>query len=248
MMKFVFLNLGTNRSDVDAALPSIAAAIAEQLNGPFSAAHGGTYSVRVGSSPTDFQPDEVKVNIRDSIPEAPGAAGYHQNSSGVPDIEIGLDTVDSMTSGASSLSVVLSHECLEAALDPGANRWADQGNGVMSALEACDRVEESNYAASNGVSVSNFLLPAAFQPGAPAPWDYMNVTTSPNQIAQGGYDIQCSSPSDAHDVTASAGVGAPHGKMLHGPRFIGELPTGHRLARKSSPYSRTTRRGVKLAA
>jgi hypothetical protein len=245
-LSFVLLLQDASHADVQAAMPSIAAACEEQLNGPFSDFYGGKYSVRAGTSATDRRPGEIAVNLQNAIPEAPTAMGFHQVTNGVPDVEIGLNTVTGLTSGPEALSVVVSHEILETSLDPGANRWADRGDGTMCALEACDRVEQTTYAATNGVAVSNFLLPAAFLPGAVGPYDFLNRTTSANQILGGGYDIECTTPSDEHDVSAARaalGVANPPGPAR---RFVGEPLEGGQLARKSSPYSRTSRRGIRL--
>jgi hypothetical protein len=245
-LSFVLLLQDATRTDVQAALPSIAAACEEQLNVNFAPYYGGHFSVRAGVSATDRQPGEIAVNLQTSIPEAPGALGFHQDTNGVPDVEIGLDTVTGLTSGSEALSVVVSHEILETSLDPGANRWADRGDGTMCALEACDQVEQTTYNASNEVAVSNFLLPAAWIPGAVGPYDFLNMTTSGSQILAGGYVIICTTPTDEHNVQAARAALGVAAMPEEARRFVGDPLEGARLIRKSSPYSRTSRRGIKF--
>jgi Intein splicing domain len=136
-LKFVLYNLATGRDDVNGILPAIRDALDWQANGEFADAYGGVYQFRVGQSPFDRAKGEIGINIRHTVP-AQGAIAYHAVTNGVPDIEMALDLVRSLTTGTECLSSALSHEVLETALDPGANRWATRGDGqTADALEAC---------------------------------------------------------------------------------------------------------------
>lgn len=249
---FVIINHSSDDSVgsnlLDSVLITIRDALTEQLNTSYSDFYGGNYHVRVGTI-QDRSSGEVAINIRDSIPEAPGALGYHYVTDGVPDIEIGLDTIDGYVTGSQSLSAVASHEVLETGGDRGANEWVDRGDGTMRAKELCDTVEDTTYAATNGASLSNFLLPNAFIPGAPGPWDFLQLLASANSMTAGGYDIEASAPTSIHEVTAlksiGMGVSLHHGRLVRARGVAIEFGS-KRHARKTHPYSRAHRRGVRL--
>jgi len=63
-----------------------------------------------------------------------------------------------------SVSVALSHEVIEAFVDPDLNLWAEDEEGTLWAYEACDPVEAGSYQiriAGEPVYVSNFDLAPA---------------------------------------------------------------------------------------
>lgn len=96
----------------------------------------------------------------------------------------------SLTDGANSLGVTLSHEALEMNLNPYVTGWYDMPNGVQEAMEACDRVEADAYKEEGtGIYVSNFLRPRAFRDGD-GPYDFMQLLRSPWEIRPGGYAIR----------------------------------------------------------
>jgi hypothetical protein len=267
--RFALIDLTTTKT-ADAMRPAPAfgpmvAAFTEQINGAFAQAWGAnTVAFRIAAVPGDRQPGEIGVNFRDTIPEAPNAMAYHQVVNGVPDIEIGVDLFTSLTTGVESVSVGVSHELLELLQDVGANGWCDKQDqsGEMDAREACDKVQNTFYEASNQVAVTNFLLPSAFIPGAPAPWDYLQVMKAQDDFSQ-GYNIQAPAPSSTSQQGARQIPGAPLGAM-EPPRVpherkgefknpangrhawcVGNLSEMQRK-RKAHPYSRTYRRGVRL--
>jgi hypothetical protein len=214
----------------------------EQINGPFAAAWGGvSVAFRVGSGPDDRQPNEIAINFRDTIPEAPGALAYHTITSGIPDIELGVDLFSSLTGQNESLSAGGSHELLELLGDPGANRWADAGTGIMNALEAADMVQNTGYPACNGVWVSNFVLLSFFNPQASGPWDQMGVMKAADDVSN-GYGIQTGSPTDYTQIG---------GMRLHQGRTLWHAGTPLTLLQKKQkahPYSRAYRRGLRISA
>lgn len=225
----------------------------EQINGPFADAHGDRVcEFRIADPGTDRLDGELAMNFRDTIPEAPNALAYHQVVNGIPDIELGVDLFGALTSGSESLSCGGSHELLELLLDAGANGWKDKqdGTGSMGAEEACDVVQNVFYVGSNGVAVSNFLLPSYFIPGAPGPWDYVGVMQS-QQDYSNGYEIRASSPVDVTSTQAQwkasgARMGVLFARYHCVYHAVGMLPTGKQLARKSHPYSRASRRGLQF--
>lgn len=257
---FVVIDQTTDRPDLAPFLPQLRDALDETLNGPFNAFHGGKYAFRVASSPTDRAIGEVAINVRHATAEDPqGALAWHQVTNGVPDIEINLDSTSGLTGDSQALDVCVSHEVEETATDAGANLLADNGNGKVSAREACDRVEDQFFSASNGLHMSNFLTPPAWIPGAAGPYDYMQVLTAQLDangnvtMTPGGYDIEATAPSDYSDVTPQDRVvsGSTEHVTSAGARKIvravSRAPiSGLTLQRKRSIYSRAYRHGVRL--
>jgi hypothetical protein len=93
-----------------------------------------------------------------------------------------------------SVSVVLSHEVIEAFIDPDINLWAEGRPGQMWAYEACDPVQEDAYGIrADGalVYVSNFVLPGWFDRENPsgARFDYLRLLDKPFRMTSGGYAI-----------------------------------------------------------
>jgi hypothetical protein len=227
-------------------LQNIAVAVSWQLNTDVAAEWGGigTHSVRVGTDQNDLSAGEVAVWIQDSLPDAPGAAGYHERGAdGSSDAYIGRDGSNSLTTGSSALSVTISHECCETVGDPPANFWADRGDGNEEALELCDRVEDQVYDAPNGVAVSDFLLRAAFDPGAQGPYDKLDALKKATDMTPGGYVILRTASSDEHQVTPNKKIAAT---ALHKTFVKGHIRP-EKVAKKKSFTSRTHRRGVPAA-
>jgi len=228
---------------VGPVLQAMADAWAEQLTAQFGPAYGlPSFAFRIASGPGDKNPGELGINFRDNLPGAPGALAYHDVVNGVADIEIGVDLFETLTTGNESVSQGGSHEILELLEDTGANQWAElqNGSGLMVAKESCDVVQNTAYGTSHNVQVSNFLLPSYFVPGCPGPWDYLGVMKSQNDISN-GYEIQAGAPTDVTQ-TQLRGLNVHHGRVVS---VRGEL-TEKQAKRKSHPWSRTYRRGVRL--
>jgi hypothetical protein len=224
-----------------AVLDRICQAVQHQLNFDVAPEWGGSYRVRRGlPNASDRKPGEAVGYIVDTLPQAPGAAAYHDRTEdGQPILYFARDAFDSLTQGATSLSVGISHECLETAGDPGANRWADRTDGLEQALELCDKVEDTTYSVL-GVTVSNWCLQSAFAPGAPAPWDHCRQLSSQDGRTQQGYDIVRTPGNDTSDETGN-------GKRLPAQRVsIRGTLSAKRRAHKAHWSSRTYRRGVRL--
>jgi len=252
--KWVLLNIDGVPLD-----PSDAQKLVDALNedngecGPFAQATGRSASVRLGASSDDRQVDEYAMNIRHSIPEAPGALAYHYVTNGVPDIELGWDLFDGVIDGPDPFSVGVDHELKEALRDPGANGWKDgvNSNGKASADEACDKVQNTFRKASNGVTLSNFLLESAFIPGAAAPYDALGVMTSQDDLSN-GYDIeadvenvtQVHSDADTDGSRALIAIEKHATKRKVTMRNATNL-TPKQLKRKTHPWSRAHRRGFR---
>lgn len=188
MARLVILNKSAKHAPPAGTLDAITNAIDEQLHA--LAKRWGEYVWQVVD---DAKRVGFYIALLDS-PDVADALGYHDvGPDGKPYARVFLDPIfdhaGSWTFGALSVSAVISHEVCELVGDPGANRWANSADGQMWALELCDAVESDWYRASNGVSVSNFLLPAYFNPFGTAPFDEMRNLTKPFEVGRGGYAI-----------------------------------------------------------
>jgi hypothetical protein len=128
--------------------------------------------------------------------DTPGVLGWHTED---PSVHIYgyvfagpiLDNGGNALTNTLSVSSVLSHEVLETFVDETCNLWADDHNGSTYALEVGDPVESTSYMV-NGVSVSNFVLPAWFDPNA-APtekFDWLGQVKAPFTIQKNGYCVK----------------------------------------------------------
>jgi hypothetical protein len=105
-----------------------------------------------------------------------------------------LDDHGSVLGLGNSISVTLSHEVIEAYVDPDMNLWAEGGRGTFWSYEACDPVESSSYdvrAGGRSVGVSNFVVPAWFdlehQRGER--YDFLGKLRAPFDVHDDGYAI-----------------------------------------------------------
>lgn len=203
-------------------LTSIAAAVQLQLNAHYSPhCGGGNFSVRRATADT-LLPGESVFAVLPALPDAPGAVAYHAaDGSGLPVAYDAITLSDTLTGAGNSLSVAISHEILEAAGDPGANLWADDGSGNEFAFERCDAVESNTYAIDltyvsvGPVYVSDFLLDSFFVAHGEAPYNYMSLYSEgspagrPFATASGGYQVTRSAGQGEHQVTAERSTRRP---------------------------------------
>jgi len=128
-------------------------------------------------------PNAIPAWLSDTL-DVDGALGYHDEDKGVPYIKVAnVDGYDWRTTA--------SHECLELKGDQPANVWALGPKGSsMVAYELCDPVEGDSYEI-NGIPMSNFVLPAWFDPQAPAGsrFDFLGKLSKPFTMSAGGYLI-----------------------------------------------------------
>lgn len=131
------------------------------------------------------------ILVGDTHEQAKKALGFHAETR--EDLAFGwvsmskiIELGGSELRGPLSMSTVLSHEVLEIRGDASVNKWYDTGSGELLWGEVCDMVQRQSYPL-DGVSVSNFALPAYFDPGSGGPYDYLNSLSRPFQIAEGGY-------------------------------------------------------------
>lgn len=176
------------------------------------------------------------IALVDTIKDQPkGVLGYHTEDQGgklwgVVAAQPELENGGKATTGDWSVSSVLSHEVLEMYIDPNCNLWANDGQGKAYSFEVCDPVEAPSYVV-NGVSVSNFVTPAWFDPlsdHASAQYDKLGKLHAPFSILKGGYVVYES-------------AGAEHQKF-------GENFPDWRKQMKSGKLARTRRRLMQTEA
>lgn len=162
--------------------------------------------------PVDGCPCEIS-----DTPDIPDALGYHDETpEGMPYIKVfvipGNDWV-----------VTLSHEVLELALDAAANLWADGPDGNDYARELCDADQGGTYTI-DGLSVSNFVYPAFFDPkaGPDEKLDHMGRLARPFDTGIDGYQIVRTEPGYVGQIFGRHASRADAGHGLHlifGPNF-----------------------------
>jgi hypothetical protein len=175
------------------------------------------------------------IAIVDTIEDEPqGVLGFHTedpggNLWGVVAAKPELDNGGQPTTGDWSVSSVLSHEVLEMYIDPNCNLWANNNAGKAYAFEVCDPVEAPTYDV-NGVSVSNFVTPAWFDPqaAATAQFDQLGLLHAAFGILKGGYVVYESAGKEQQE-------------------FGDEFPDWRREM-KSGPLARTRRRLAQASA
>jgi hypothetical protein len=233
-MLISILNQSTLVSDADAA--TMTEAIAAQVR--LDAAplwDRAAAAVVFYTDASAIPPEAHGIAIVDTIADQPqGVLGFHTEDRGgklwgVVAAKPELDNGGKTTTGDWSVSSVLSHEVLEMFVDPNCNLWANNNQGAVYSFEVCDPVEAPTYDV-NGVSVSNFVTPAWFDPLAPptAQFDKLGKLHAPFTMVKGGYVVYSS-------------AGTAHQK------FGDEFPQWRREM-KSGPLARTRSRMKQLSA
>jgi len=118
------------------------------------------------------------------------ALGFHANVLGYVfgRVLTPMDPLDASTA---------SHEAVEMRADPDCTLFAPMGDGREVAVETGDPVEADEYgitvkigSITRTVAVSNFVLPAYFEPGSKGPWDFLGKLRAPAPaMTPGGYLI-----------------------------------------------------------
>lgn len=166
----------------------------------------GKKSVAVYKSPNpNITAAAWPIEIFDNSDQA-GALGYHDETPqgqvyGRVFVQPVLDNGGAPLHAPNGLSVasVLSHEILEAWIDPYVDVWADLSVAREVAFEVGDPVEDRYYeiTTSSGtvVQVSDFVMPHWFDEYAPAGsrFSFCGSVTKPFSLTTGGYWIERSS-------------------------------------------------------
>ena len=113
-----------------------------------------------------------------------GALAYH-TVQGLPLSKVFVRTI---LNNGETISGAASHELSEMLVDSGCEKTATRADGVQVALECADACEETSFNV-DGFSMSDFCLPAYFDPTTPVGTllDHCNVLSKPFEIATGGY-------------------------------------------------------------
>lgn len=193
MISIALLNRSTVVPDSEVVL--VADALDEQAK-EFSRAWGGDGAVVVSVyGPTTPAPlGTWNLVILDESDQA-GALGYHDlTPDGLP---LGKIFAGTDKRYGAAWSVTASHELVEMLGDPDINLAAFDRDGLLWALETGDACEadEFGYAASNGVLLSDYLLPDYFRygwssvdPAVGRPrFDREGHISAPFEILRGGY-------------------------------------------------------------
>jgi hypothetical protein len=192
-------------------------------------------------APSGVIPNGIVCTVSDT-PDVPGAAGYHdEGDDGKPFIKVFTFEGASSLVGPDALSVTLSHEILEVVGDAPANKWADGPGGADYAFELCDAVEGDTYEI-DGVSVSNFVYPAFFDPKASksAKLAHLDTIAGPFLMSPRGYQIRRTEPGHISQVFAARSEGE-HAFVF--PNGLGVLfGKDYPENRKSAKLTRATRR------
>ncbi len=174
-------NESTAATDSEVAL--ITAAVAHQVRYHF-APHWGK-SASLVAVPKGGKPPSGAwvVHVKDTSDQA-GALGYHDQEGNPSAYAFALTDKQA----GALLSVTISHEVLEMLADPNISRGEQVTTSEWYALEVGDPVEaDTDGYQINGVTVSDFILEAWFDPRAPGPYDYRGLLTKPLGVRPGGY-------------------------------------------------------------
>lgn len=173
-------------------LSRVASAVAVQLARDVAPAWGLSVprvDTRVYEAIGDVPSDALPIIL---LPDSDlaGYLGYHGETAS------GLVYARVFTRGQAlaDVSRAISHEAVEALVDPSCNRWVEGPGGAMFALEVADPVEADGYPIDLGgltVHVSDFVLPAWFDPATPAdaPTDHLGLVKGAWQIRPNGYAL-----------------------------------------------------------
>ncbi len=144
---------------------------------------------------SDLPKRSIAIVIFDKADE-PDTLGYHTEDDegrrfGRVFVNPTIDAGGSILGTGDSVSVTLSHEVIEAFIDPDLNLWAEGRRDLMWAYEICDAVESHSYrikVRKRFVGVSHFLYSTWFDLENPpnTKFDHMHVTTKPFELAPGG--------------------------------------------------------------
>lgn len=166
----------------------IADAINEQFTLDFNPAWGTdwrcTYASPLNGS---LIPQRPALYFVDEMPDPRFAnyPGYHAvNAQGMPEAYVN-PAHPILMAGTWTVPIITSHEALEIAANPWADRLVEGGDGFLYALEVCDPVEGQFYSRRN-VGLCDFVTPEWFVAGSDGPWDRLKACDGPLRVVQGG--------------------------------------------------------------
>lgn len=153
------------------------------------------WKVKFYNRRADLPKNCIAIVIFDHADE-PDTLGYHYEDEhgrqyGRVFVDPSFEAGGNILGTGDSVSVTLSHEVIEAYTDPEINMWAEGERDLMWAYEVCDPVETTSYRIKVGkrfIGVSNFVFQTWFDVQNPknVKTDFLNITSKPFQLAQGG--------------------------------------------------------------
>jgi hypothetical protein len=175
-----------------------------------------------------------KLHLFDSSGQADDYGWHIVDDNGDPYAHVFADVSiragSTWVGGSDAISVTASHEVLEMLADPAANEYCFDGFHSLWSREVCDAVQSNAYRIVAGgmrVAVSNFVLPAFFNPWSDGPYDYLGVLDEPFSLARGGYAV----------LERAGGSRERHARSI-GVRFDKAIPQWQRN-RKLEDWGRT---------
>lgn len=181
------LDIKNDSSHPDAPVQEMYTTIGKQIGHFCNHWAGAWHVVR------DLNDQGFYLQLVDDLPEAPGALGYHDvDSDGRPYSKVAvnpsLQNGSDWLTGQYSVISIVGHEALETIGDPLCNNWVDLDQDAETAREMCDAVEDTgrHY---HGADITNFLMPAWFNPFGKPPFDDLGLLEAPFTMTAGGYLI-----------------------------------------------------------
>lgn len=172
------------------ALEAMAKALSIQIERDFAPAWGiEPVQVHVGGR-------GEKIHFFDDPIEAE-YLGYHSlDPKGRPYAHVyvspAIDAGSGWLEGAESVAASASHEALEMLCDPTAMSFSLNGKQTLWAREVSDPVSADCYgivAKGKRVQVSDFVIPAFFNPFSSGPFDHLELLSESFSLTSGGYAV-----------------------------------------------------------
>lgn len=141
----------------------------------------------------DLSAQNFYLNLVDALPEAPGAAGYHDvdirgRSYSRIAVNDSLENGSDWFTGPYSILSILGHEALETIADPLCTEWVNIDQSTLVAREVGDPVEATGRR-YKGMDFTNFVLPSWFNAFGVGPFDDLGQLDAPFTMTDGGYMI-----------------------------------------------------------
>lgn len=212
MIRVAIINESTVLKDTD--VQAVVLALQKQITEDFTPAWD--IEARVNFYPSRVVPQfDWQLVLLDDSDQA-DALGYHElTPEGQP---LGKVFAKSDILAGMAWTVTLSHEVLEMLADPFCAECVqnDLPNGSIAffAKEICDAVEADRLGYDvDGITLSDFVLPQWFAPGAAGELDFCAKTSQAFEIAQGGYisvlTVSSKGCSGWQQITAEKKPGGP---------------------------------------
>lgn len=212
-MLIAIVNHSTRVSNED--ISTMTEACQVQMTEHICKAWGGAATLTFYADKNAVPQDAWLVSIIDNSSVA-DALGYHtvENNNEIDAFVFcepvldngGVVLGDSGNADTISVASVLSHECGEMKIDPMCNsykRGPMRPEGNLYSQEIADPVQDSGYfVVVNGVSVavSDFVLPAYFDPNGSGQFDYLGRLSAPFSLTAGGYCVVMNSAGEQSQV------------------------------------------------